>query len=81
MCSANGNITEKEVDSKNCPIKHILKRQRSGKKGAKKAEDASEGDDDDDEEVVMPGQVKDKEEEQGKPPVGGEMDADVKPGA
>lgn len=54
-----------------------MKRQRSGKKGTKKDED---GVSDDDEDVVMPGQVKDKEEEQGKPPVGGEMgNEDVKP--
>lgn len=80
MCSANGNITEAEVDSKKCPIKGILKRQRAGKKG-RKGEDDEASDDDDADELVMPGEVRDKEEEQGKPPMGAEMMAgdDVKP--
>lgn len=84
LCSANGNITEAEVDSLKCPIKHILKEQRSVKKGGVKDEDEEEEDggeeresllkEEDDEDVKLPKDIADKEEEEGKPPVG-----DVKP--
>jgi len=71
LCSANGNITETEVDSANCPIKHILKRQRGKKSGVKEESSKMEDDsDDDDESLVMPGEVRDVDEEKGKPPMG-----------
>lgn len=41
-CSANGNITDPEVDSKNCPIKKYLKEARSRNKASKEEENGEE---------------------------------------
>lgn len=74
LCSANGNITEGEVDSDKCPIKAFLKEQRqTGKQGlnGKLAKKEEGSDDAGEEDIVMPGEVKDEEEEEGKPPVAG----------
>lgn len=57
-CSANGNITDPEVDSKQCPIKQYLKEARS-LAGAR-----SKGEKEEDEEELagmLPKDIKDEE--------------------
>ena len=64
LCSANGNITDPEVDSSKCPIKSIIKAKRTSK-GVK-----GEEDDDDDVHDLLPGEIEDEDEKKGKPPAG-----------
>lgn len=69
LCSANGNITDPEVDSDKCPIKAILKA-KHGKSPRKLGSTRDENDENDDDDVIMPGDIEDKEEAKGKPPFG-----------